>query len=68
MSVQVRPVSIKHGSVAQLAERLVRNWEDVGSIPTSIHQIYGVIAQLVRAPALQVGGQEFNSPWLHYGV
>ncbi len=27
--------------------------------------IYGGIAQLARAPALQAGGQEFDSPYLH---
>ncbi len=68
MSVQLRPVSTQLGSVAQLAEHSARIREDVGSIPTSIQQIYGVITQMVRAPALQVGGQEFDSPWLHYGV
>ena len=28
-------------------------------------QIYGGVAQLARAPALQAGGQEFDSPQLH---
>ena len=28
-------------------------------------QIYGGVAQLARAPALQAGGQEFDSPHLH---
>ena len=27
--------------------------------------IYGVIAQLARAPALQAGGRGFDSHWLH---
>ena len=27
--------------------------------------IYGAVAQLARAPALQAGGQEFDSPQLH---
>ena len=27
--------------------------------------IYGAVAQLARAPALQAGGQEFDSPHLH---
>ena len=27
--------------------------------------IYGGVAQLARAPALQAGGQEFDSPHLH---
>ena len=26
---------------------------------------YGGVAQLARAPALQAGGQEFDSPHLH---
>ena len=26
---------------------------------------YGAVAQLARAPALQAGGQEFDSPQLH---
>ena len=26
---------------------------------------YGDVAQLARAPALQAGGQEFDSPYLH---
>ena len=26
---------------------------------------YGGVAQLARAPALQAGGQEFDSPYLH---
>ena len=29
-------------------------------------QIYGGVAQLARAPALQAGGQEFDSPQLHH--
>ena len=28
--------------------------------------IYGGVAQLARAPALQAGGQEFDSPHLHH--
>ena len=27
--------------------------------------LYGAVAQLARAPALQAGGQEFDSPQLH---
>ena len=27
--------------------------------------IHGAVAQLARAPALQAGGQEFDSPYLH---
>ena len=27
----------------------------------------GGVAQLARAPALQAGGQEFDSPYLHHG-
>ena len=27
--------------------------------------VYGGVAQLARAPALQAGGQEFDSPHLH---
>ena len=27
--------------------------------------VYGAVAQLARAPALQAGGQEFDSPHLH---
>ena len=29
---------------------------------------YGGIAQLARAPALQAGGQEFDSPCLHHFI
>ena len=28
--------------------------------------VYGDVAQLARAPALQAGGQEFDSPHLHH--
>ena len=28
--------------------------------------VYGAVAQLARAPALQAGGQEFDSPQLHH--
>ena len=28
--------------------------------------LVGGIAQLARAPALQAGGQEFDSPYLHH--
>ena len=28
--------------------------------------IDGAVAQLARAPALQAGGQEFDSPYLHH--
>ena len=28
--------------------------------------LYGAVAQLARAPALQAGGQEFDSPHLHH--
>ena len=28
--------------------------------------LYGGVAQLARAPALQAGGQEFDSPHLHH--
>ena len=28
--------------------------------------INGAVAQLARAPALQAGGQEFDSPQLHH--
>ena len=31
-----------------------------------IEMSYGDIAQLARAPALQAGGQEFDSPQLHH--
>ena len=30
-----------------------------------IVNFYGDVAQLARAPALQAGGQEFDSPHLH---
>jgi hypothetical protein len=30
-----------------------------------IISFYGPVAQLVRAPALQAGGQEFESPQVH---
>ena len=29
-------------------------------------KLYGAVAQLARAPALQAGGQEFDSPQLHH--
>ena len=29
-------------------------------------KIFGAVAQLARAPALQAGGQEFDSPYLHH--
>ena len=28
--------------------------------------LFGAVAQLARAPALQAGGQEFDSPYLHH--
>ena len=31
-----------------------------------VHCLYGGVAQLARAPALQAGGQEFDSPHLHH--
>ena len=31
-----------------------------------IDLLYGAVAQLARAPALQAGGQEFDSPHLHH--
>ena len=31
----------------------------------NITKIDGAVAQLARAPALQAGGQEFDSPQLH---
>ena len=30
--------------------------------------LYGDVAQLARAPALQAGGQEFDSPHLHQHI
>ena len=30
--------------------------------------LYGAVAQLARAPALQAGGQEFDSPQLHQPI
>ena len=54
-------------------------WADMESAPTPHfnyslftisysfeQQIYGGVAQLARAPALQAGGQEFDSPHLHH--
>ena len=32
----------------------------------TVHFIYGDIAQLARAPALQAGGQGFDSLYLHH--
>ena len=32
----------------------------------SQNHFYGAVAQLARAPALQAGGQEFDSPQLHH--
>ena len=33
---------------------------------TTYNMFYGAVAQLARAPALQAGGQEFDSPQLHH--
>ena len=33
---------------------------------TLLFCVYGAVAQLARAPALQAGGQEFDSPYLHH--
>ena len=30
--------------------------------------VSGAVAQLARAPALQAGGQEFDSPYLHQHI
>ena len=35
-------------------------------ISTLYFIVYGAVAQLARAPALQAGGQEFDSPQLHH--
>ena len=32
----------------------------------TIYKLNGAVAQLARAPALQAGGQEFDSPQLHH--
>ena len=32
---------------------------------STLFHIFGAVAQLARAPALQAGGQEFDSPQLH---
>ena len=32
----------------------------------TILYVIGAVAQLARAPALQAGGQEFDSPQLHH--
>ena len=32
---------------------------------TLLYNLFGGVAQLARAPALQAGGQEFDSPHLH---
>ena len=34
----------------------------------NIQITYGGVAQLARAPALQAGGQEFDSPHLHQHI
>ena len=40
-----------------------------GSImPVTIHRLFGGLAQLARAPALQAGGQRFESVILHVFV
>ena len=36
------------------------------SLICKANHIYGGVAQLARAPALQAGGQEFDSPHLHH--
>ena len=36
------------------------------NIHTNQYYKYGAVAQLARAPALQAGGQEFDSPQLHH--
>ena len=33
---------------------------------STLFYVYGAVAQLARAPALQAGGQEFDSPQLHH--
>ena len=33
---------------------------------STLFHIFGAVAQLARAPALQAGGQEFDSPQLHH--
>ena len=33
-----------------------------------LYLLYGAVAQLARAPALQAGGQEFDSPQLHQPI
>ena len=33
---------------------------------STLYLWYGAVAQLARAPALQAGGQEFDSPQLHH--
>ena len=36
------------------------------NIYSTLNIEYGAVAQLARAPALQAGGQEFDSPQLHH--
>ena len=33
---------------------------------STFYYVDGAVAQLARAPALQAGGQEFDSPQLHH--
>ena len=33
---------------------------------STLFYVYGAVAQLARAPALQAGGQEFDSLYLHH--
>ena len=37
-----------------------------GTVLLKSANLYGAVAQLARAPALQAGGQEFDSPQLHH--
>ena len=38
----------------------------IEKVINTIFYAYGAVAQLARAPALQAGGQEFDSPQLHH--
>ena len=51
--------------MAQLVARWAHIPKVVGSNPTCRNKILGVVAQLVRAPALQAGGRGFDYHQLH---
>ena len=41
-------------------------WDGTAPLVLSLYGLYGALAQLIRAPALQAGGHEFESHTLHH--